>query len=98
MRSLEGHSLNLGVSVNPETATTESAPVLKVLVVDDALDMRVYLRALLKKWGYEPVLASNGADGLRLIAEEDIRLVLLDWMMDGMSGPEVCGQLRTTDL
>ncbi len=72
--------------------------MLKVLVVDDALDMRVYLRALLKKWGYEPVLASNGADGLRLIAEEDIRLVLLDWMMEGMSGPEVCGQLRATDV
>lgn len=72
--------------------------MLKVLVVDDALDMRVYLRALLRKWGYEPVLASNGADGLSLIVEHDIRLVLLDWMMDGMSGPEVCGKMRATDL
>ena len=69
-----------------------------MLVVDDALDMRVYLRALLKKWGYEPVLASNGADGLRIIAEDEIRLVLLDWMMEGMSGPEVCGKLRASDV
>ncbi len=74
-----------------------SAP-LKVLVIDDALDMRVYLRALLKKWGYEPVLASNGADGLAIIAEQEIRLVLLDWMMEGMSGPEVCAELRRTDV
>lgn len=71
---------------------------LKVLVIDDALDMRVYLRALLNKWGYEPVLASNGADGLAIIAEQEIRLVLLDWMMEGMSGPEVCAELRATDI
>jgi sigma-B regulation protein RsbU (phosphoserine phosphatase) len=84
--------------VNSASAETTPSPKLKVLVVDDALDMRVYLRALLKKWGYEPVLASNGADGLTLIAEQEIRLVLLDWMMEGMSGPEVCGQLRATDI
>lgn len=70
----------------------------KVLVVDDALDMRVYLRALLKKWGYEPVLASNGRDALTLLTEADIRLVFLDWMMEGMSGPEVCAELRGLDI
>lgn len=69
----------------------------KVLVVDDALDMRVYLRALLRKWGYAPVLAANGAEGLARLAEDDIRLVLLDWMMDGMSGPEVCAAIRARD-
>jgi sigma-B regulation protein RsbU (phosphoserine phosphatase) len=78
-------------------AATQDAR-LKVLVIDDALDMRVYLRALLKKWGYEPVLASNGSDGLEIIEQGEVRLVLLDWMMDGMSGPEVSEELRRRDL
>lgn len=79
------------------SAAPTAAP-LKVLVIDDALDMRVYMRALLKKWGYEPVLATNGRDGLDIIAQGEVRLVLLDWMMDGMSGPEVSAELRSTDM
>ncbi len=85
-------------SKGTEAETSRASPPLKVLVIDDALDMRVYLRALLKKWGYEPLLASNGADGLAIIAKDEIRLVLLDWMMEGMSGPEVCAELRATDV
>jgi sigma-B regulation protein RsbU (phosphoserine phosphatase) len=81
-----------------DTSRAEPHAPLKVLVVDDALDMRVYLRALLRKWGYEPVLACNGSDGLALISDGDIRLVLLDWMMEGMSGPEVCAELRGRDF
>ena len=71
---------------------------LKVLVIDDALDLRVYVRALLRKWGFEAVLASNGADGLERLRAGDIRLVICDWMMDGMSGPEVCAAIRREDF
>ncbi len=66
----------------------------KVLVIDDAPDVRANLRALLRKWGFEAVLASNGADGLERLRQGDIRLVICDWMMDGMSGPEVCRAIR----
>jgi sigma-B regulation protein RsbU (phosphoserine phosphatase) len=71
---------------------------IKVLVIDDAPDVRAYVRALLRKWGYDPVVASNGADGLALLREDDIRLVVCDWMMDGMSGPEVCTAIRAGDF
>jgi sigma-B regulation protein RsbU (phosphoserine phosphatase) len=70
----------------------------KVLVIDDAPDVRVYVRALLRKWGFEAVLASNGAEGLERLRDGDIRLVICDWMMDGMSGPEVCAAIRRTDF
>jgi phosphoserine phosphatase RsbU/P len=73
-------------------------PRLKVLVIDDALDLRVYVRALLRKWGFEAVLASNGAEGLERLRAGDIRLVICDWMMDGMSGPEVCAAIRREDF
>ena len=79
----------------PSAAAGES---LKVLVIDDAPDVRIYVRALLRKWGYEPVLASNGADGLARMREGGIRLVICDWMMDGMSGPEVCAAIRSEDF
>ncbi|MCG6943173.1 MAG: SpoIIE family protein phosphatase [Thiohalocapsa sp.] len=83
------------------TASTQQdhAPgARKVLVIDDAPDVRAYVRALLRKWGFEAVLASNGAEGLERLREGDIRLVICDWMMDGMSGPEVCAAIRRTDF
>ncbi|MCF7982770.1 MAG: SpoIIE family protein phosphatase [Thiohalocapsa sp.] len=71
---------------------------LQVLVIDDAPDVRIYVRALLRKWGYEAVLASNGAEGLERMRQGGIRLVICDWMMDGMSGPEVCAAIRREDF
>ena len=80
-------------SVAPPTRAASDAAhgnMLKVLVIDDAPDVRIYVRALLRKWGYDTVLASNGAEGLERMRQGGIRLVVCDWMMDGMSGPEVC--------
>ena len=70
---------------------------LKVLVIDDAPDVRVYVRALLRKWGYDPVLASDGTEGLERMRDGGIRMVICDWMMNGMSGPEVCAAIRAED-
>lgn len=81
----------------PAEQTCATAP-LKVLVIDDAPDVRAYVRALLRKWGFDPVVASNGADGLQRLRGGDIRLVICDWMMDGMSGPEVCAAIRREDF
>ena len=80
------------------TSADGSGITLKVLVIDDAPDVRIYVRALLRKWGYDPVLATNGADGLERMREGGIRLVICDWMMDGMSGPEVCAAIRSEDF
>ncbi len=98
---------NLLISL-PDTPSTglldgaaETAPPpapLKVLVIDDAPDVRIYVRALLRKWGYDTELASNGAEGLERLRHGDIRLVICDWMMDGMSGPEVCEAIRQADF
>lgn len=69
----------------------------KVLVVDDSKLQRKLLTSSLKKWGYEVLEAESGAQGLEICDREDISLILSDWMMPGMSGPEFCQAFRQLD-
>jgi sigma-B regulation protein RsbU (phosphoserine phosphatase) len=71
---------------------------VKALVIDDAPDIRIYVRALLDKWGYETEVASEGLDGLARIKGSDVRIVICDWMMPGMSGPDLCRAVRDAEL
>jgi len=53
------------------------------------------LEATLQKLGYVTVVAGNGAEAWTLLQDEDApRLAILDWMMPGMDGPEVCRRAR----
>src|SRR2546425_8146904 len=66
----------------------------KVLVVDD-MPVNVKLLAdLLAVKGYAVVTAANGAEALAKVDKEQPGLVLLDVMMPGMSGYDVCRKLR----
>jgi sigma-B regulation protein RsbU (phosphoserine phosphatase) len=71
---------------------------VKALIIDDAPDIRVYVRALLERWGYETADASEGLEGFARIKESDVRIVVCDWMMPGMSGPDLCRAVRGTAL
>lgn len=66
-----------------------------ILIVDDDRGGREALEALLLTQGYSLILASNGPDALRKLDESPIDLVLLDVMMPGMDGYEVCRQIRS---
>ncbi|HEY8693982.1 MAG TPA: response regulator transcription factor [Chloroflexota bacterium] len=66
----------------------------KVLVVDDEPVLRETLQYNLAREGYQVLLAATGEDGLRLGREEKPDLVLLDLMLPGMTGLEVCRELR----
>jgi len=71
---------------------------MRVLVADDDSISRMVLRNLLIKWGYEPVEAQNGLLAWEILqAEDSPRLVLADWMMPGLDGPELCRRLRQTN-
>ena len=66
----------------------------KILVVDDvALNVKL-LADLLGAKGYRTCTAASGADALAALDREHPDLVLLDVMMPGMSGYEVCGAIR----
>lgn len=71
---------------------------MKILIIDDALDMRTYLRLLATKWGYEAKVCEEGSQALELLRHSDIRLVICDWMMPGLSGPELCRSIRDQDM
>ena len=66
----------------------------KILIVDDEKAIRLGLAKCVKKAGYEPVEAADGSEALRLVEEHCPGLVVLDVMMRGLSGLEVCRILR----
>jgi DNA-binding response OmpR family regulator len=65
-----------------------------VLVVDDDLTVRDVVRRYLELGGHRVALAGNGEEALRLVAEHEPDLVVLDLMLPGMDGLEVCRRLR----
>jgi sigma-B regulation protein RsbU (phosphoserine phosphatase) len=68
---------------------------MKVLVAEDEPVSRRILEAILVKWGYEVVVASDGIEALQILQAEKIPLLaILDWMMPGMDGIEVCQKVR----
>ena len=68
---------------------------LKVLIVDDEPVNRAILKAYAVKLGYDTVEAKDGSQALELINQDDaIAIVLLDIMMPGLSGYDVCLQIR----
>src|SRR6201982_3816440 len=70
---------------------------MKVLVADDSATSRQMLRSALSKWGYEVVLAENGAQAWEILAEPEAPpMAILDWVMPHLTGPEVCRRVRET--
>jgi len=66
-----------------------------VLVVEDDAVVSETLTTYLEHAGFAVVTASDGPGGLARAQSPDIALVILDWMVPGMSGPEVCRRLRS---
>lgn len=68
---------------------------MKILIAEDDPISRRVLEVTLSKWGHEVVVTSDGRAACATLQEKDAPLVaILDWMMPGMDGPEVCRQLR----
>jgi two-component system response regulator RegX3 len=70
--------------------------VTHVLVVEDEESFSDPLSYLLAKEGYEVDVVENGPDALTFVERQGTDLVLLDLMLPGLSGTEVCRQIRAT--
>lgn len=68
----------------------------RVLVVDDSAGQRRLIRLSLEQWGYEVYEASTGSEALDLCGSGNFDLIVSDWVMPGMSGPEFCKAYRAT--
>ena len=65
-----------------------------VLIVEDQETLSEPLAFLLRKEGFDVIIAPDGPTGLREFSQHEISIVLLDLMLPGMSGTEVCKKLR----
>ncbi|MEN9730835.1 MAG: hypothetical protein RL488_145 [Actinomycetota bacterium] len=68
----------------------------KILVVEDEASYRETLAILLPKEGHDVVVAADGHEALARFADSDPDLILLDLMLPGISGNEVCRTIRQT--
>ena len=75
-------------------ARTPLHAISKVLIVDDSRAQRLLVQAGLRGHGFTVLHAESGDEALAICAQEDVDLVLSDWMMPGMTGIEFCRALR----
>lgn len=66
-----------------------------ILIVDDEEKIRQIIKNYLEQEGFQVITAEDGEAGLKLLkVNKDVSLVVLDWMMPGMSGLQVCKEIR----
>jgi DNA-binding response OmpR family regulator len=67
-----------------------------ILLVEDEEKLAKFVQLELSYEGYEVEVAHDGLTGLMTARDKDPDLIILDWMMPGLSGVEVCRRLRQT--
>lgn len=66
----------------------------KIMLIDDDASLRLALSHVVREEGYEFCCAADGREGLAMLSMEKPGLLLLDVMMPGMNGYEVCAKMR----
>ena len=67
---------------------------MQILVADDDFVSRSMICKMLARLGHEPLAAENGTIAWETIQADKVRMVITDWMMPGMDGPELCRTIR----
>jgi DNA-binding response OmpR family regulator len=67
---------------------------LKIVIIEDDTVVSYTLKLYLEQAGYEPAVARDGINGLEMASGKGVVLVIIDLMIPGMSGQEVCKRLR----
>ncbi|MDJ0715565.1 MAG: response regulator transcription factor [Prochloraceae cyanobacterium] len=68
----------------------------RILIVEDEVKLAHFIELELKYEGYEVTVANDGFSGIASARESNPDLIILDWMLPGISGPEICRRLRNT--
>ncbi len=72
---------------------------MRILIADDDPISRRVLEATLTRWGYDVDVAADGNEAWQILTHPDAPpLAIIDWMMPGMDGPDICRRLRAADL
>lgn len=67
----------------------------RILVVEDEAEIRQLIVLHLRRQGYDVFEVGNGEDAVRALSEQSFHLVVLDWMLPGMSGLEITRWIRS---
>jgi two-component system chemotaxis response regulator CheY len=67
---------------------------MRILIADDDVTSGLVLKAIATKLGHECVIAADGLRAWELLASESFDVLLTDWMMPGVEGPELCRRVR----
>ena len=71
---------------------------MKILLVDDALDMRLVMKRTLLLMGHDVTLAEDGEAAWERLQHESFQVVITDWVMPRMDGPALCRRIRQTQF
>jgi DNA-binding response OmpR family regulator len=72
--------------------------VQHILLVEDEIKLARFIELELQSEGYRVTVAHDGMSGLSLVRESEPDLAILDWMMPGLTGVELCRRLRSTGI
>lgn len=80
---------------SPDAPREPDGRPMRVLAAEDNPVFQSMLKAVLGKWGYQAIIAPDGRAAWQMLDSDDPpRLAILDWMMPGMDGVDVCRQVR----
>jgi two-component system phosphate regulon response regulator PhoB len=85
------------VAAAASNTSTTTAPRLRILIIEDERGLTDVLEYNLKREGYETIVAHDGQEGLRKAQTLLPDMILLDIMLPGLSGFDVCRELRSGD-
>lgn len=77
---------------------TENEKPFSILIVDDEEPIRSLLRLTLVREGYTVIEAASGQEAIDLLQQRHVDLIILDVMMPGLDGFDVCRQIRQDNL
>ena len=77
-------------------ATVKADTKTKILIVEDEVAIVTLLRYNLEKEGFAVIATGDGEEAVNLVKEHRPDIIVLDWMLPGMTGVEVCKQVRWT--
>ena len=80
-----------------QTTQGETSQTSTILLVDDEKLARMVTRRRLERMGHTVLEAENGCQGLEVLRQHAIDLVISDWMMPEMDGPTFCEQVKADE-
>lgn len=78
----------------PAAVYAPERAALTVLLVEDSSTQRRIMRLTLERFGFVVIEAGSGQEALAICTTSDVDMVICDWMMPGMTGPEFCQSFR----